>query len=262
VGGRPEPNSPYAPITTGGFIGTLLLLSIPLVGLILALVWAFGGCKKINKRNLSRAYLILMVIGIVIGLIIGFAAKSLITTALESLGFSKISEVSELADPDNTDILGSLMGKENDNDAQENDLDLELPGNSGAGDDSTDADGKDFGDLIEDVDDINARAEAVNDGWPATLRPYPGGTATAVTSYRTEIRDTSLEEMKAYIEDLKSDGYAFKDFYDFGMSEEDMLNMNGWWGTDGKLYVSMSYYEDVLTIDHTTELPDLDAYFN
>lgn len=55
------------PISTGGYIGILLLLAVPLVNLICLLVWACGGCKKVNKRNLSRAILVLMLIGIVLG---------------------------------------------------------------------------------------------------------------------------------------------------------------------------------------------------
>jgi hypothetical protein len=55
------------PISTGGYIGILLLLVVPLVNLICLLVWACGGCKKVNKRNLSRAMLVLMLLGIVLG---------------------------------------------------------------------------------------------------------------------------------------------------------------------------------------------------
>jgi len=65
--------------------------------------------------------------------------------------------------------------------------------------------------------------------------------------------------MKEYIETLKKNGYEFKDFYDIGMSEKDMLDMNGWWGTNGKYYLSFSYYEGTVTIDHMTELPDLSS---
>lgn len=55
------------PISTGGYIGILLLMAVPLVNLICLLVWACGGCRKVNKRNLSRAILVLMLIGIVLG---------------------------------------------------------------------------------------------------------------------------------------------------------------------------------------------------
>lgn len=81
----------------------------------------------------------------------------------------------------------------------------------------------------------------------------------SVETYRTEISGTSLETMREYIETLKNKGYEFQDFYDLGMSEQDMLGMNGWWGTNGNLYLSLSYYEGTVTIDHMTELPDLSS---
>ena len=49
-------------MTTGSFLGTLLLMSLPGIGLILQIIWAAGGAKNQNKRNLARAYLILNVI--------------------------------------------------------------------------------------------------------------------------------------------------------------------------------------------------------
>ena len=65
-----------------------------------------------------------------------------------------------------------------------------------------------------------------------------------------------------WIEELKKDGFEYQDFYDFGMSEEDMLGMNGWWAYDGNTYLSVSYSEGTVIVDHTKELPDLESYFN
>ncbi len=53
-------DSPYEPITAWGYIGILVLLMIPVIGWIFAIVWACGGCRKLNKRNLSRGYLIIL----------------------------------------------------------------------------------------------------------------------------------------------------------------------------------------------------------
>ena len=64
-----------------------------------------------------------------------------------------------------------------------------------------------------------------------------------------------------WIEHLKADGFEYQGFYDFGMSEQDMLAMNGWWATDGEIYLSLSYYEGTVTVDHTYELPDLSSIF-
>lgn len=51
------------PLSTGGFIGTMLLFAIPLAGLIMSLVWSFSKRVNINRRNYSRAYLILFLAG-------------------------------------------------------------------------------------------------------------------------------------------------------------------------------------------------------
>ncbi|MCX7921744.1 MAG: hypothetical protein N3B21_06995 [Clostridia bacterium] len=58
------------PLSVGQWLITLLLLMIPIANIVLLCVWAFSGDNSINlnKRNLSRAYLILM--GCVTGLYI------------------------------------------------------------------------------------------------------------------------------------------------------------------------------------------------
>lgn len=53
-------DSPYEPITAWGYIGILALLAVPVIGWIFAIVWACGGCRKLNKRNLSRGYLMIL----------------------------------------------------------------------------------------------------------------------------------------------------------------------------------------------------------
>ena len=54
------------------WIGTILLLVIPIANIVLLFVWAFGGEVKQSKRNFSRAYLILagILLAIYIGIII------------------------------------------------------------------------------------------------------------------------------------------------------------------------------------------------
>lgn len=71
----PSKGSKYEPITTGGYIGIMLLMCIPIVGQILTIVWAFGGCRKINKRNLARAMLVFLVISIVLSVILFFIGR-------------------------------------------------------------------------------------------------------------------------------------------------------------------------------------------
>lgn len=53
---------------TGAYLRTILLMCIPLIGFILTVVWACGGTSNLNKRNLARAYLVLMMIVFAIGI--------------------------------------------------------------------------------------------------------------------------------------------------------------------------------------------------
>ena len=68
----PAKGSKYEPISTGGFIGIMLLMCIPIVGQVLTIVWACGGCRKVNKRNMARAMLVFLIISIVLGVILYF----------------------------------------------------------------------------------------------------------------------------------------------------------------------------------------------
>ena len=235
----------YEPITTGGFIGIMLLLCIPILGFILLIVWACGGCRKISKRSFARATLILTVIMTVISLILGLVFGSLIQSLLKNAGV----DTSGLGQ---SSWFSGDAGSEDDSLSDLGELGALLEGLMGQ-----DGSGDGWDALIDGVENANQDAEANSDGWPKALREYPGGTATAVASYRTEISGTTLEEMKAYIEELKKDGYQYQDFYDFGFSEEDMLAMNGWWGTNGEIYLGISFAEGTVTVDHTYELPDL-----
>ncbi len=328
----------YEPISAWGYIGILLLMCIPLVGLIFTIVWACGGCRKISKRSLARATLIMTAIALVLALIIALAGGALINSLLDMAGI-ETSENGALfggsvsAEEDKSDEPGGLMGlfggslsveddegkepsglmglfggassvEDNANEAQGGFADIfgglfsvEDGGNEGSGGltglfggeeslggsaseglgelgaifgalealGGLTAGGGDLSGLeglFGDIEDINREAEAQNDGWPASLRQYPGGTSKEVASYRTIIENTSAEEMKGWINSLKSDGYVYTDFYDFGMSEADMLSSGGWWGTNGEYYVSVSYYDGAVTVDHLTELPDSLAYIN
>ena len=301
----PPKGSKYEPITTKGFIGIGLLMCIPVIGIVLIIVWACGGCKKINKRNLARASLIMMAIGLVFSLIFGIAVKAIIGSAMDQVEQESGISISALLNGkeensaaaesgDIASLLGGIAGLSGEGESAASEANLgELAsllggiaslsgeGNSGVtnqdieelqelqgileglegvtGENGESIEGLEA--LLEGAIAANQDAEAANDGWPSSLRKYPGGTAAAVASYRTEISGTSLEEMLAWIEDLKKDGFAYKDFYDFGMGEEDMLSMNGWWATDGNIYLSVSYYDGIVTVDHTKELPDLSSYF-
>ena len=61
-----DPRYNYDPISTWGYIGYSLLFVIPLVGFILAIVFAFSGSGSINRRNYARSVCILWIIGTVV----------------------------------------------------------------------------------------------------------------------------------------------------------------------------------------------------
>jgi len=57
-------------VSTLGWLGYLIVTAIPIVGLIMCFVWAFG-TGNLNRRNLFRAVLILMAASIVLGILFG-----------------------------------------------------------------------------------------------------------------------------------------------------------------------------------------------
>lgn len=260
----PPAGSKYELITTGGFIGIMLLMCIPIIGQILMIVWACGGCRKLQKRNLARASLIMMVVALVISLILGFAAKKLIGNVMEEAGITQ-SESSggilggllsgDEKEKESTGILGligSLGGKESTGNSELDELQDILNQLEGLT-------GEDMGtdELFGEIGEVNKEASKNSNGWPSDLPDFPSGTMNEVENYRTEFSGTTLEDTKAYIETLKGMGYEYQDFYDFGMSEADMMEYGGWWGYNGKWYISISHAEGVTTIDHVTELPDM-----
>ena len=80
-----QPRQDAAPLKTGDYVLILFLSSIPLVGLILLLVWSFSEGVNINRRNLCRAQLILMLIGLVAGIVSAVFFASLFGSLAEDL---------------------------------------------------------------------------------------------------------------------------------------------------------------------------------
>ena len=61
----------YKPISMWGYFGYELLFSIPCVGIIMLMVFAFGGTSNINLRNFARSYFCYLILALVIILIAG-----------------------------------------------------------------------------------------------------------------------------------------------------------------------------------------------
>ena len=77
-----------APVmSVGSYIGTMLLSAIPLVGFILLLVWAFGSDTNPNKKNFCRAYLILMLIGVVLSIIFAGVLGGIISNLINDISY-------------------------------------------------------------------------------------------------------------------------------------------------------------------------------
>lgn len=90
--GRPAPVQPPPPTpryhtppraarpTLGGYLGALLLFSIPGVGLIVLLAWACGGTDRPDRQKLAQAFLLWLAIlsAVVLALAIAFAAQPLL----------------------------------------------------------------------------------------------------------------------------------------------------------------------------------------
>ena len=52
-----------------GYFGYEILFSIPIIGFIMLLIYAFGGTKNINLRNFARSYFCLFIIAMIIFII-------------------------------------------------------------------------------------------------------------------------------------------------------------------------------------------------
>ena len=63
-----ESNNYHRALSPTEWALTIFLTSIPLIGFILLLVWAFDSNTNIHKSNWAKGSLIIMVIGIVLAL--------------------------------------------------------------------------------------------------------------------------------------------------------------------------------------------------
>lgn len=57
-------------LETGDIVWSWILMSVPVIGWIVALLWALGVCRKRQRRYLARAFMVLLLLAVVICLII------------------------------------------------------------------------------------------------------------------------------------------------------------------------------------------------
>lgn len=68
----------YKPVTVGQYIGYSILFGIPIIGLIMLFVTAFGSDKSKSLRNFAKAQLIILAIVIVLYIIVFICAGTII----------------------------------------------------------------------------------------------------------------------------------------------------------------------------------------
>lgn len=77
--------TPERVLSTGAFFASVLLMSIPGLGLLLQIIWALGGTGSRNRRNLARAYLIFSVIGIVLAILLAWFITDTLLPLLDAV---------------------------------------------------------------------------------------------------------------------------------------------------------------------------------
>jgi len=67
-----EKDDRHSVLSTWAYIGVSVLFALPVIGFVFGVIWACSSTVNLNLRNLSRAYLILLAIGL--GLFIIFVS--------------------------------------------------------------------------------------------------------------------------------------------------------------------------------------------
>ena len=76
-----EINSPVGrPLSVTEWIVVFLLIGLPVIGFILVLYWSFGDNVNINKKNFSKAMLLLFVVTILLAIIFSLFFGQLLST--------------------------------------------------------------------------------------------------------------------------------------------------------------------------------------
>ncbi len=70
----------------GGWLGSMVVLCIPIVGIVMMFVWIFSSKVNKNKKNFAIAALILTVIGIVLSIILSASIIAFVNDLLNQMG--------------------------------------------------------------------------------------------------------------------------------------------------------------------------------
>lgn len=80
----------YAPMGAWSVCGVLLLFSLPIVGLIFAIVFACGGCRKRQKTKLAQGYLLVALLAVLLGVFLGVLVAVLVATNLVDVDWQAV----------------------------------------------------------------------------------------------------------------------------------------------------------------------------
>jgi len=69
------------PTSVGEWIITLIITGLPLIGLIMLFVWAFGSTTSTSKANWAKAALIIYAVLIVLGILFGGALLAFVAAS-------------------------------------------------------------------------------------------------------------------------------------------------------------------------------------
>lgn len=78
-----EKRTQFPAVKTGEWIVTLLVSMIPIVGIIMLFVWAFGGNANPSKANFAKATLIFVAIVFVLYVLIALVFGAAILSGLQ-----------------------------------------------------------------------------------------------------------------------------------------------------------------------------------
>ncbi len=79
----------YDVLSTAQYLGTVLLMGVPVIGWLATLIWALGGTKNFNRRNLARGVLLtfLIVVGVLLaaGFVVSYFFGDVFATITDKL---------------------------------------------------------------------------------------------------------------------------------------------------------------------------------
>lgn len=83
---------PYQQMTVGSWVGTIILSSLGIIGLIFLFIWAFDSSTPQPKKNFARAYLLVMAIMIGVSILLTIIMTACTGAAMSGImnGFGEL----------------------------------------------------------------------------------------------------------------------------------------------------------------------------